>query len=160
MKRNRSQRHENPEFTIRRSRSQSAARPERAEAYLGYDQAANLPPPPRIPTPEVQHVAEAAKPAPFLALDTLFKSTIAKPKLYFLPVAADLADKRLDELDSLTTRRGEIPPGGSGYRDSRRYTFEDGALVDGGPEFGLRAERGGPRARGGRGGRGGGWRGR
>jgi len=117
-------------------------------------------PPPKIPTPEVQHVAEAAKPAPFLALDNLFKSTVAKPKLYFLPVAADLADKRLDEFDSRTTRRGEIPPGGSGYRDSRRYTFEDGGLVDGGPEFGLRVERGGPGGRGGRGGRGGGRRGR
>lgn len=120
-------------------------------------------PPPRVPTPEVQHAVpstEAAKPAPFLALDGLFKSTVAKPKLYFLPVATDLAHTRLDEIDARTTNRGEVPPGGSGYRDSRRYTFEDERLVDGGPEFGLRVERGGPGPRGGRGRGGGGWRGR
>ena len=89
----------------------------------------------------------AAKPdrgKAFGALDDLFSSTAAKPKLYFLPVARDIADKRLDRL---AAGRG----GGRGD-EMRRYSFEEGTLVDKGPEFGMRG-------RGGFGSRGGGFRG-
>lgn len=43
-----SKQHENPEFIIHRSRSQSAARAARAEADVDFDQLPNLPPPPKI----------------------------------------------------------------------------------------------------------------
>ncbi|KAL8652042.1 MAG: hypothetical protein Q9210_002912, partial [Variospora velana] len=53
-----------------------------------------------------QHVTEAPPPPTtadrgrgFQALDDLFRSTAAKPKLYFLPVSKRTADKRLDMLD-------------------------------------------------------------
>ncbi|KAL8725027.1 MAG: hypothetical protein Q9166_007626 [cf. Caloplaca sp. 2 TL-2023] len=80
----------------------------------------------------------------FQALDDLFKSTTAKPKLYYLPVLTRTAGKRLD---MLAEGRG----GGRGD-EMRRYTFEEGLLVDRGPEFGSRG-------RGGYGGRGGSYRG-
>lgn len=79
----------------------------------------------------------------FKALDDLFKFTAAKPKLYFLPVAKNIADRRLDKFQDL--RGGPARIGD----EMRRYTFEDGDLfVDKGPEFGA-AYRGGYRGRGG-----------
>ncbi|KAI4087836.1 MAG: hypothetical protein LQ344_006528 [Seirophora lacunosa] len=84
----------------------------------------------------------------FQALDDLFRSTTAKPKLYFLPAAKRTAEKRLD---MLAEGRG----GGRGGGEMRRYTFEAGELVDRGPEFGMRGRGGG-----GYGGRGGGYGGR
>ncbi|KAI4132348.1 MAG: hypothetical protein LQ347_002615 [Umbilicaria vellea] len=92
----------------------------------------------------------------FKALDDLFQSTAAKPKLYFLPVHEAVANRRLDKL---AAGRG----GGKGD-EMRRFTFEDERVVDKGPEFGA-GFRGGYRGRGGayagalstRGG--GGWRG-
>lgn len=109
-----------------------------------------------------QHVRQAeVVPRPdggkgFKALDELFQSTAAKPKLYFLPVTEEVANRRLDKL---AAGRG----GGKGD-EMRRFTFEDELLVDKGPEFGA-GFRGGYRGRGGayagaqsmRGG--GGWRG-
>ncbi|KAI9825087.1 MAG: hypothetical protein M1832_001407 [Thelocarpon impressellum] len=108
----------------------------------------------------------------FSALDTLFRSTTAKPKLYFLPVAKDLAEKRLDALDRETARGGGRARGGWGGDELRRYTFEDAdKLVDRGPDIGG-GSGGGGNARGGHGGGyggyqgggyrggGGGWRGR
>ena len=89
----------------------------------------------------------AAKPdggKAFGALDDLFSSTTTKPKLYYLPVARDVVDRRLDRL---AAGRG----GGRGD-EMRRYSFEEGTLVDKGPEFGMRG-------RGGFGARGGGYRG-
>lgn len=80
----------------------------------------------------------------FGALDDLFPSTTTKPKLYYLPVAREVIDKRIERL---AAGRG----GGRGD-EMRRYSFEDGNLVDKGPEFGMRG-------RGGFGGRGGGYRG-
>ena len=80
----------------------------------------------------------------FGALDDLFSSTTAKPKLYYLPVASEIAEKRLDRL-------AEGRGGGRGD-EMRRYSFEDGTLVDKGAEFGMRG-------RGGFGARGGGYRG-
>ncbi|KAL8926174.1 MAG: hypothetical protein Q9208_003077 [Pyrenodesmia sp. 3 TL-2023] len=86
----------------------------------------------------------------FQALDDLFRSTAAKPKLYYLPVPRRTADRRLD---MLAEGRG----GGRGGDEMRRYTFEEGLLVDRGPEFGMRGRGGGGYR--GRGGRGGGYRG-
>ncbi|MCJ1427949.1 hypothetical protein MMC29_005856, partial [Sticta canariensis] len=65
----------------------------------------------------------------FQALDDLFQSTDAKPKLYYLPVDKSTVNKRLDALDA---GRG----GGRGD-EMRRYTFEDDTIVDRGPEFGA-----------------------
>ncbi|KAI9695462.1 MAG: hypothetical protein M1836_006450 [Candelina mexicana] len=85
----------------------------------------------------------------FGALDSLFKSTTAKPKLYFLPVADGIVEKRRNRFAAL--RPGDDRRGARGGDEMRRYTFEDGDLfVDRGPEFGA----------GYRGGRGGGGRGR
>lgn len=124
---------------------------------------ANIPTDPAADSPNaVRKPAAAPLPAvesapSFVALDNLFKSTAAKPKLYFQPVAKALVDKRLEELDARTSRRPDVPRGGIGLSDSTRFTFENGdLLVDNGPEFGM---RGG--ARGGfRGGGRGGYRGR
>lgn len=83
----------------------------------------------------------------FQALDDLFQSTDAKPKLYYLPLDKSTVNKRLDALDA---GRG----GGRGD-EMRRYTFEEDTIVDRGPEFGARG-RGGHGGRGGWGGGGGG----
>ena len=89
----------------------------------------------------------------FKALDDLFASTTAKPKLYYLPVAKPIAEKRLALLDAGT--------GGGRSVEMRRFTFEEGAIVDKGPEFGRglrgrgRGADGGYRGRGGGGYRGG-----
>lgn len=89
----------------------------------------------------------------FQALDDLFKSTVAKPKLYYLPVNKATVDRRLKKLDA---GRG----GGRG-NEMRRYTFEDGIIVDRGPEYGSRGRGGhGGRGAGGGGGYGGGFHGR
>ncbi|KAI4152314.1 MAG: hypothetical protein LQ340_002982 [Diploschistes diacapsis] len=91
----------------------------------------------------------------FKQLDDLFRSTAAKPKLYFQPVPGSVADKRLDLLAA--------GRGGGRSDEMRRFTFEEGGIVDKGPEFGS-GWRGG--FRGGRAGLGrghaprGGWRGR
>ncbi|KAL9596275.1 MAG: hypothetical protein Q9219_005905 [cf. Caloplaca sp. 3 TL-2023] len=84
----------------------------------------------------------------FQALDDLFRSTAAKPKVYYLPVAKRIAEKRLDKL-------AEGRGGGRGGDEMRRYSFEETTIVDRGPEFGARGGRGG-----GYGGRGGGYSGR
>ncbi|KAL1982269.1 hypothetical protein VTN96DRAFT_1578 [Rasamsonia emersonii] len=87
----------------------------------------------------------------FKALDDRFLSTKTKPKLYYLPVPRDVAERRLDQFATLA-RKGPRRRGGD---EMRRITFEDGdAFVDNGPEYG------GPPARGGRRRGGGSWRGR
>ncbi|KAL2865616.1 SAP domain protein [Aspergillus lucknowensis] len=81
----------------------------------------------------------------FKPLDELFKSTTAKPKLYYLPVPREIADRRLDRFDELL-RKGSFPRRGGD--ETRRISFEDDDLfVDVGPEFGSRG-RGGGRGRG------------
>ena len=80
----------------------------------------------------------------FQALDDLFKSTAAKPKLYYLPVAESVVDRRIETLAG--------GRGGGRSDEMRRFTFEEDTIVDRGPEFGSRG-------RGGYGGRGGGYRG-
>ena len=88
-------------------------------------------------------IKPAAESKEFKALDDLFSSTAAKPKLYYLPIERSMVEKRLALLD-------EGKGGGRGD-EMLRYSFEDGIIVEKGPEFG-RSGRGG---RGGR--RGGGY---
>ncbi|KAE8444836.1 hypothetical protein EG329_014191 [Mollisiaceae sp. DMI_Dod_QoI] len=93
-------------------------------------------------------------------LDELFKSTTAKPVLYWQPVLKELADRRLDNIDRALSK--DAAAGRRIEGDSHRYTFEDGdTLVDRGPEIfsGIRPPPGyrGPR---GGGPRGGGYQGR
>lgn len=64
----------------------------------------------------------------FQALDDLFTSTAAKPKLYYLPVKKAEANGRLAKL---AAGRG----GGRGD-EMRRFSFEEGSIVDNGPELG------------------------
>lgn len=81
--------------------------------------------------------------APLNKLDTFFRYTAAKPKIYYQPVDKSLVDKRLDELDRETSRDWR---GGQSWNRStrlapidqlRRYTFDDGdKVVDGGMDFG------------------------
>lgn len=96
----------------------------------------------------------------FKPLDELFKSTTVKPKLYYLPVSRETADRRLDRFDDLL-RKGDYPRRGGD--ETRRISFEDGDLfVDNGPEFAGGGGGGGRnrRRRGrGRGGFGDSWRG-
>ena len=77
----------------------------------------------------------------FQALDDLFKSTVAKPKLYYLPVSKAEADRRFA---TLAAGRGGGRDGGRG-KEMRRFSFEEGSIVNNGPEFG----RGGAYGRGG-----------
>lgn len=101
----------------------------------------------------------------FDSLDARYSFTETKPKIYYQPVAKDLADRRLDQFDEGTSRDWDdqqADPSLYGEGELRRYTFEDGdRLVDGGADFGLfgrrstRGGRGGGPPRGGRG-RGGG----
>ena len=109
---------------------------------------------PSILPPAKQATPNPTSSASFVVLDERFPSTSAKPKLYYLPVSKDIADRRLDELERQTSRewgvRGTEMAGSGGVR---RYTFEDGdRLVDGGPHY---DDFSGPRRGGGRGGRGG-----
>ncbi|KAK7608977.1 hypothetical protein BKA81DRAFT_409469 [Phyllosticta paracitricarpa] len=113
-------------------------------------------PPPDSPTSTTRKAAAAAPSGPateksFVALDKLFDSTTAKPKLYFLPVSADLAARRLDELRRCSSRNWR-PSDRPGAGAERRYTFDDGdLLVDAGPdaEVGQIRGRGAVRYRGG-----------
>ena len=92
--------------------------------------------------------------APMEKLDQLFKSTAAKPMLYYQPVSKDLANRRLDNIDAAMSK--DAAAGKRMTGPINRYIFEDGdKLVDRGPEIfpGIRpppdqrrggAGRGGP----------------
>jgi hypothetical protein len=120
---------------------------------------------PRSSIPQIDRRPSDAPPAPsarpgqgFKPLDERFKSTTAKPKLYYLPVPRPIADKRLDQFDDLI-EKGTFPRRGGD--EMRRITFEDGDhFVDVGPERygapGPRPGMGRGRGRGGR--RGDSWR--
>ncbi|KAJ5908400.1 hypothetical protein N7495_001082 [Penicillium taxi] len=91
----------------------------------------------------------------FKPLNELFKSTIAKPMLYYHPVPRSVADKRLDQFDELLSKGTFSRRGGD---ETRRITFEDDDFfVDNGPEYGAQARRNNisMRGRGRRGGHGG-----
>jgi SAP domain/RNSP1-SAP18 binding (RSB) motif len=92
----------------------------------------------------------------FKALDDLFPSTTAKPKLYYKSVGAHIAEERLDMIRDLRNLGGAK----SGDPDMKRYSFEldrgREEWVDKGPEFGFGARgRAAERGRGGYRGRGG-----
>lgn len=120
----------------------------------------------RTPTPGNSNSNATA--SSFNILDERFSSTTTKPKIYYQPVSASLAEKRLDAMDSATSRtwdNGRAMKRATGVeQQAKRYTFEDGdRLVDGGfdASFGYRGPgSGGFSGRGGgggyRGGRGGG----
>lgn len=117
-------------------------------------QSVNAPPvPSSLPNPQLRN------------LDECFRSTTAKPKLYWLPVSDESAGTRLSALRDATSggwnaRRDFEKFGntlaGSGLDQLRRYTFEDGRVVDGGAEWsgsaGGRGGFGGGRRAGGYGG--------
>ncbi|KAK8164986.1 hypothetical protein BKA80DRAFT_301155 [Phyllosticta citrichinensis] len=113
-------------------------------------------PPPESPASSTRKAAAAAPSGPateksFVALDKLFGSTAAKPKLYFLPVADDLAARRLHELRRCSSHNWR-PSDRPGAGAERRYTFDDGdVLTDAGPdaEVGQIRGRGAVRFRGG-----------
>ncbi|KAB8078427.1 hypothetical protein BDV29DRAFT_166357 [Aspergillus leporis] len=113
----------------------------------------------RRPSGPSQHEPSSRPGQGFKPLDELFKSTTTKPKLYYLPVPREVADRRLDRFDDLLQKGSYPRPGGD---EPRRISFEDGDLfVDNGPEFpGWQRRRGGGGGRGrGRGGFGDSWRG-
>lgn len=85
--------------------------------------------------------------------DSLFRKTTADPPLYWNPVRAELAQRRLDKIADASSRRYD----GRGGGDIDRYTFEGGdVFVDRGKEFfpGIRPPPGfrAPRGHGSRGG--------
>jgi hypothetical protein len=91
-------------------------------------------------------------------LNELFKSTTAKPVLYWQPVPRELADRRLDNIDRSLSK--DAAAGRRIDGASHRYSFQDeDVLVDRGPEIfsGIRRPDGqrGPRRGGGYQGRGG-----
>ena len=129
------------------------AKPANVDAGLGFQ---GTPSGPRVresDTRAVQPRTDNGK--GFQALDDLFKSTAAKPKLYYQPVPRVRVDQRLDKLAA--------GRGGGRSDEMRRFSFEGDIIIDKGPEFGNRG-RGGHGARGGGysgsyRGRGGGYRG-
>jgi len=74
----------------------------------------------------------------FALLDTRYPSTQhAKPRLYFKPQNEGVVHARLRALDGATSRDWEARRrGGRDVGQWRRYTFEAGRVVDGGPDRG------------------------
>lgn len=74
----------------------------------------------------------------FSLLDTRYPSTQhAKPRLYFKPQSEDVVHARLRALDRATSRDWAARRrGGRDVGQWRRYTFEAGRVVDGGPDRG------------------------
>ncbi|KAL8894063.1 MAG: hypothetical protein Q9192_004649, partial [Flavoplaca navasiana] len=95
---------------------------------------------PRMRGEDQGHKAHPDQERGFQALDDLFKSTVAKPKVYYLPVAKRTVEKRMN---MLAEGRG----GGRG-EGMNRYSFDEGILVDRGPEM-QRGRGGFDRGRGG-----------
>lgn len=126
--------------------------------------------PDTAPHPSASDVPQATRRTAeqsFKTLDELFCSTVAKPKLYFLPVSDERAEVRARELQ-METSRDWVPEErrkgrgmqNSGLDQKARYAFDgEDRVVDVGGDFGPWSEGTGG-GRGGRGGRGGGYRGR
>ncbi|KAM3416474.1 hypothetical protein BST61_g8068 [Cercospora zeina] len=110
------------------------------------------------PSPQQEAPAQSKS---FDTLDSRYKFTQCKPKIYYQPVARELSESRQQTLTQGTSGNWEdrmSDPSLYGEGELRRYTFEDGdKLVDGGADFGLfgrkstRGGRGGGEYRGGRG---------
>ncbi|OAL48272.1 hypothetical protein IQ07DRAFT_681693 [Pyrenochaeta sp. DS3sAY3a] len=105
--------------------------------------------------------------ASFKTLDDLFRSTKAKPHIYYLPTSDDIAAQRLEDLDADTSRdwaAGETRKGrGIKSEPKFKYSFDGGGRAvevgeDRGPWSEVFRGRGGYRGRGG--GYRGGYRGR
>lgn len=99
--------------------------------------------------------------ASFKTLDELFRSTTAKPQLFYLPVSDEISDARLKELDNETSR--DWAPGetrkGRGMKTEMKYKYsfdDEDRIVEVGEDRGPWSEG----YRGGRGGSRGGYRGR
>lgn len=139
----------------------SGVHPDRATLVPRHDKSSHDRGVPSRPEPEHAGVPESHPGIGFKALDELFFSTTAKPKLYYKPVPISVVDDRLDMMKDLRVPHSEM--GKSGDEGMKRYSFEvykgREEWVDKGPEFGYGA-RGvaaleGRRGRGGyRGGRG------
>lgn len=154
------------EATLEEATDQPSSRPPRQPSISGPPGALrplsprefDRPPvePPFEPHAERQEapILESRAPNSFSTLDELFKSTTAKPNLYWQPVSDSIANKRLAAISSATSKDASKRVAA----DINRYTFEDGeVLVDRGPEIfsGIRPPpgyRGGGRGGGGRGG--------
>ncbi|KAF2786125.1 hypothetical protein K505DRAFT_330567 [Melanomma pulvis-pyrius CBS 109.77] len=102
----------------------------------------------------------------FQTLDSLFESTTAKPKLYFLPVEDKKSAARLEELDKVTNRdwspEDRIRGRGRNRRQDEKLKFSfdsEDRLVEAGPDHGPWAADSAGFSSGFRGGRGGGGRG-
>lgn len=126
------------------------------------------PPTPSLSSAPTRHVRQNTE-ASFKTLHDLFCSTEAKPQLFYLPVADEISDLRLKELDAETSRDwvpSETRKGRGIKAEAKyKYTFDDDdRIVEAGEDRGPWSEgyRGGRGGRGGfRGrGRGGGHRGR
>ncbi|KAF2836789.1 hypothetical protein M501DRAFT_1018670 [Patellaria atrata CBS 101060] len=102
---------------------------------------------------ELEPGLEAKEPPsrPFRALDALFPSTTAKPKLYYLPIGKEVAEKRLAAFKTESSR--DWVAGRVTEEELRRYSFQEERIVDGGAH--RNPGEGGGRGRGR-----GGWRGR
>ncbi|KAJ4363520.1 hypothetical protein N0V83_009815 [Neocucurbitaria cava] len=61
--------------------------------------------------------------ASFKTLDELFRSTTAKPQIFYLPVSDDISDARLKELDNETSRDWAPDRKGRGIKTERRYKY-------------------------------------
>jgi len=119
---------------------------------------------PPVPMPTTDQSIKRDLGKSFQTLDTLFSSTVCKPKLYYLEVSDEISERRLDELHAETSRdwRPEdqrVRGRGVGRLDQKmRFSFDkDDRVVEVGGDFGPWADDNGG-FRGGRGGRGGGFR--
>ena len=114
---------------------------------------------PSRPDPKPDAIPASETGTGFKALDELFSSTTTKPKLYYKPVSATVAEDRLEMIRDLRVTHSEM--GKSGDEGMKRYSFEvykgREEWVDKGPEFGY--GRRGVEVLSGRRGRGGGYRG-
>lgn len=110
------------------------------------DRARLVPSEDKVPHRRVSRLPQEQRPEQtgtgFRALDDLFPSTTAKPKLYYKPADPHVAEERLDMIKDLRSLAGAK----SGDPDMKRYSFEldrgREEWVDKGPEFGF-----GPRGR-------------
>ena len=105
----------------------ASGRQEAQDLKSSKEQQQNLAKPSEAPT-----IKSEATSKNFLALDSLFKSTTAKPKLYYLPVSNSLADERLKELHKLT--QDDKPRRYAKSDELYRYTFANGTIINDGPD--------------------------
>jgi len=128
-----------PQMQAQRSRISETPKLASAPTSLHPDRA--------VLVPEDSHASERRPPPKadtsggtgFKALDDLFSSTTTKPKLYYKPASAGVAESRLGMIRDLRLNQGGR--GKTGDEGMKRYTFETyksrEEWVDKGPEFGF-----------------------